>query len=498
MKKKIIILLPDFDFEHIANNFCYNLIKNNFNLKIYKITNFKKNFYFIDVFFRLIFFLERSLLKKKTEKKIIKINYINSFDELFENKNNNFDIFINLTRNQIKRKHLKLKKSLYLSLFCFDNNLSYRAGIAEVLNKKDDTHFSIELKSLDHDTRYYNNLNNTLNSFFLNKIELIQNNFNQLYTIIEDTNINLFKFKKKVKINKDKISLVKLLNFFTVKIYHTIFGKQLKWTIYFESNSKKKYFSKYNLSQATKISNIKSKYLGDPFLFKKGNENFLFAEEFDLKEKKGHIVSFQLSNYNNSYIRQGTVLKEKFHLSFPYIFKDNKKIYMIPESSENNDVRLYECLKFPFKWKLKKILFKNIKAVDTIAFKKRNIWFLITTTAINSSDQFNKIDIFYSVKGLLTNDWIRNRSSLTQFNNKNVRNAGLVKIKNDLFRINQIPSFNNYGHKIQINKIININKNIYEEKKIKEISINFFNNRKIYGTHHLSINNEFIAYDIKD
>ena len=32
----------------------------------------------------------------------------------------------------------------------------------------------------------------------------------------------------------------------------------------------------------------------------------------------------------------GVVLEEDFHLSFPYVFKDDKNIYMVPESSQSN------------------------------------------------------------------------------------------------------------------------------------------------------------------
>ena len=48
---------------------------------------------------------------------------------------------------------------------------------------------------------------------------------------------------------------------------------------------------------------------------------------------------------------------------------------MVPESSENNDVRLYECVEFPTKWKLKKILLKDISAVDSMVLFKDEKWF---------------------------------------------------------------------------------------------------------------------------
>ena len=44
---------------------------------------------------------------------------------------------------------------------------------------------------------------------------------------------------------------------------------------------------------------------------------------------------------------------------------------MVPESSSSNQIRLYECIQFPMKWKFKCTLMDNISAVDTILIKTR-------------------------------------------------------------------------------------------------------------------------------
>ena len=42
---------------------------------------------------------------------------------------------------------------------------------------------------------------------------------------------------------------------------------------------------------------------------------------------------------------------------------------MVPESSENRSVDLYECVKFPNKWVKKCTILENIQAVDSTIFK---------------------------------------------------------------------------------------------------------------------------------
>ena len=62
------------------------------------------------------------------------------------------------------------------------------------------------------------------------------------------------------------------------------------------------------------------------------------------------------------------VLEEQFHLSYPYIFEHEDRVYMIPETNEANEIRLYQAVDFPLIWELKQVLMQNVSAVDTSIF----------------------------------------------------------------------------------------------------------------------------------
>eukprot|EP00124_Ichthyophonus_hoferi_P003791 Ihof_evm6s354 gene=Ihof_evmTU6s354 len=51
-----------------------------------------------------------------------------------------------------------------------------------------------------------------------------------------------------------------------------------------------------------------------------------------------------------------TVIKESFHLSYPFIFEHQNETWMIPETGDNRDVRLYKSHDFPYDWQLEKVL----------------------------------------------------------------------------------------------------------------------------------------------
>lgn len=116
------------------------------------------------------------------------------------------------------------------------------------------------------------------------------------------------------------------------------------------------------------INNGRKGWYADPFIYEYNNETFLFAEFYSYKLSRGIIVCSQYNKCKESFSEFRDIIIEDYHLSYPVIFKFNGNIYMLPESSKSNNLFLYECKEFPYKWKKKKLVMENIKLVDTTPF----------------------------------------------------------------------------------------------------------------------------------
>jgi hypothetical protein len=44
------------------------------------------------------------------------------------------------------------------------------------------------------------------------------------------------------------------------------------------------------------------------------------------------------------------VLREKFHLSYPYVFEEDGEAYMVPECGGSGGIQLYRADRFPDRW----------------------------------------------------------------------------------------------------------------------------------------------------
>jgi len=270
--------------------------------------------------------------------------------------------------------------------------------------------------------------------------------------------------------------------------FSRIFKKKLEWNIAYIRSSWKNDFDKNKIN---KIDNPKNRWFADPFVIKRKKLHYIFFEDYSLRNKKGLISCIEINKKNKSKYFKG-VVKENFHLSFPFVFYYNKNYFMIPESSKNNSVRLYKCVKFPNKWKFVKKIIKNVDLVDPIVFKWKGNWFLVASKAKNEF-LYNKLCI-YVAKNPLSTNWKPLKSNPIIESNILGRNAGLIKESNkEIYRISQAYLPGNYGAFISVNKILNILKDGYNERSIRKI---FPTHKKnIKGIHTLNYVKNFTVFD---
>lgn len=491
-----------------------------FRKNILKLTRKKIN----ALFFHCIITIEKYIFKliyKNTENtydlktlnlKTIFINPVFSKSGLFISYDEkNIKILKNLSLNLIIRVNtpgiykgdiLNVSKIGILSFHHGDNNWN-RGGPAafwEVYKKKDATGFIIQLLTSELDAGkvicrgeymtkefYYTNKQKLLNDSYYHMEKVINNIIAGNKIKIEDQypfDGEILKTPNfKITFHYFVLFILKLCN----KALRKLFPKQRIWSIYFSRTS----FKNLKFKKAVKIKNPIGKWFADPFVFKFKESSFIYFEEFNVKDNIGSISCIELLN-DNSYKYLGQVVKEKFHLSYPFLFDFKGVIYMVPESSKDNSIRLYKCVSFPLKWTYQYNLMDNINAADTnIFFHDNKYWLTTNVDPTNKGDQNSILNCYYS-DSPISKEWIEHNNNPIQFRN-GARNAGYVNNKN--IKISQKFSFNEYGKSLEISEIEELNINSYKEKKLHEIHPKFFKNA--IGIHHLSSNDEYTVFDVK-
>ena len=197
----------------------------------------------------------------------------------------------------------------------------------------------------------------------------------------------------------------------------------------------------------------------DPFLFIHQDRLFLFYEKQYKLSGKGYLCMVSTTDLVN-WSPESIVLKEKFHLSFPFVFEDDGHVYMVPESSNDYSIRLYEATDSSLmKWNyVKNLVLEEDNWVDSSIILHDNCYYLFTTTTQNGIQSQR---LFFSEK--LTNTFVEHPCSPIYIGNDCGRNGGsILAIKDDLYRPAQ-DCVGGYGTQINILKIDMLSQTEYRE-----------------------------------
>ena len=547
-KLKVGIIVDDIDQSYLIYDFykkslesdCYKIeyliVQKSNNLEIKNFFNKLLNYVkkkgikrFIDrLFFEIIDLVESSLIKKKDKFKKFFLKYpISKFDvkkinvipetsssnlyyhykskDIANIKNLNLDLLIRGGSGILKGEILSVCRLGIISFHHGDNDF-YRGGppgFWEVYNREPSTGFVIQRLNevLDGGDVIFKGNIPTSFLYKINVCKLYLKSSIFLHKTLENlskTNSNLDFYKKKTyksKIYKIPTAYVSILYLYktlilgTKKILNKIFGRSLKWNVAYQFINELK---NPTLSKSIIIKNPKNSYLADPFVIKYNNKTVIFLEDYSFKNRKGKISAYEINS--ESYKKLGTVIEEEFHLSYPFLIEDKKDLFMIPETHQTKDIRIYKCIEFPLKWKLHKKLISDIGAVDTNIFKFNNKYWLFTNLdTSNSSDYSSELHIFYA-DNIESSEWKPHALNPVIFDSKKARNGGMIySEKKHTYRVFQKQGFDNYGESIGISRIKTLTENEYEEEIYMNVMPDFF--KKISGTHSFSYNSGVLVND---
>ncbi len=245
-------------------------------------------------------------------------------------------------------------------------------------------------------------------------------------------------------------------------------------------------FSKDDFSFITPLND---KMYADPFIIEEDGKQIVFIEEMLFSDKRGVLSCFEIEE-DGQHTEPKLLLDKDYHLSYPFVFKDNGKYYMIPESAQNNSIDLYEAVEFPYEWKLKKNLFNNLMALDsTLLYWNKKYWIFFNKVTADCMT-FDELHIYYSDS--LDGEWEPHVKNPVVTDCKTARPAGKFFTQDGmLIRPSQDCSVR-YGYALNFNKVKLLTETEYQESLIKNITPEFVDNNLAVHTFNNSNKYEII------
>ena len=278
-----------------------------------------------------------------------------------------------------------------------------------------------------------------------------------------------------------------------MNIFQSLFRKDVTFTVALFANSEltldtfdeQHLVLKYDLKGLWKPKPLR--FQADSFLFVKDDELFLFYE-LQHWDDPGCIAMSKTRDLK-TWTKPRVVLKEPFHLSFPFVFEYHGFIYMIPESQESNSIRLYRANADLTSFTYVRTLLEQRRERDiNFSYNDSHVYFKDSRCYLFTS--YQKDWMYYQelfvADDLLNGEFVRHPQSPISVSNEYGRNAGsLIDWKGKLFRVTQ-DCHRDYGDNISLMEVRQIDIDSYKETLY---SRNVFPRNSIFvdGGHQLNI-----------
>ena len=210
----------------------------------------------------------------------------------------------------------------------------------------------------------------------------------------------------------------------------------------------------------------KGRYLADPFGISDENGIHILCEEFDYARGKGVISEIEIP-HDGAPSAPRRVLQLPVHMSYPYLFVNEREIYCIPEASATRRVTLYRAEQFPHRWAECATLMNNVLAIDSTVFPHEGRWWLMYTDAKGRVGQNDKLLAWHARSPF--GSWEPHPQNPVKLDSGSARPGGTPFVaRGTLYRPAQDCS-RGYGARIVINRVTRLTPSEFEEEPVAVI-----------------------------
>jgi hypothetical protein len=216
---------------------------------------------------------------------------------------------------------------------------------------------------------------------------------------------------------------------------------------------------------ANDVTDVSATFVADPFLFHEDGKWYMFFEVFNTSKGRPEI-GLATSTDGLHWDYNQIVLSEEIVLSYPFVLKHNGEYYLIPETHQWDEVRLYRATAFPYNWTYVSTLIADRPFRDASVFYYNNMWWMFV-----GGPDHKTCHLFYSNN--LTEGWTEHPMSPILKNDKSKARPGGRSFVFDGSRIIRIAQKDDifYGEQVRAFEVDILTKTDYAEHEVSESPI---------------------------
>ena len=249
-----------------------------------------------------------------------------------------------------------------------------------------------------------------------------------------------------------------------------------------------------SVGELRELQQPRGQFRADPFLFRHGDDTWVFFETAHHTDRLGRIEAGRIEGDRVVDIRP--IELGKVHLSYPFIFRHDDQIFMIPETHQRNRVEVWRCTGFPDRWELHSTALDGLSPADTVLTHWQGKCWLFTNLAAGAfADHCAELHLF-RVDGPDLRQVEPHALNPVVIGTGAARNGGRPFVHGGrLIRPAQITSHGTYGYGLTFCEITRLSLSHYEEREVRRVEPD--GNSQTSGCHHYDQTGEMFVIDAR-
>lgn len=162
-------------------------------------------------------------------------------------------------------------------------------------------------------------------------------------------------------------------------------------------------------------------FLADPFGVWRGERLYVFAEAYDYRDRHGFIEALTF-DASLRLLERREILREPWHLSYPFIVETNGETYMMPEGFRSGCVSLYRAVEFPHRWEPVRRITLDEAPIDATPVFHNGMWWMFYTPATTREAKVSALHVAFAPS--LEGPWTPHPKNPVRFDPSSSRPGG--------------------------------------------------------------------------
>ena len=206
-------------------------------------------------------------------------------------------------------------------------------------------------------------------------------------------------------------------------------------------------------------------YLADPFGIERDGVLTVFAEFYDYRTRCGDIRYYQYEG--DRLTGQGVALAEPFHLSYPSLIEDDGRLFMLPEGHKSGALTLYECERFPDRWRPCARLL-DLPAIDATVTRHDGRWWMFYALPGPNDRSMRELHIAWADS--LTGPWRQHENNPVRSNLAESRPGGTPFVHKGLLHLPVQDCDGGYGRAIHLLRINDLTPTTFAATPVRRLA----------------------------